>query len=107
MSEQETMEGSGGWEIPSQPDYDALYDELMEYNFTFRKLTGGPEVFLHGNENEDLKKIAARNGFTFRSVEVVEGPHAARVRVEKKKLVRNTEDAEENLYRVADEEEDQ
>lgn len=106
MSEQETREGSGGWEVPVKPDRDGICDELMESNFTFRKLSAGPEVFLRGVENGTLHKIAARYGYTLSSVEVVEGPHSVRVQLERKETSRHLEDAQENRHRIPDDEED-
>lgn len=99
----ETREASGGWEIPTKPDYESLERELIDGNFTFKRLSGGANVFLSGVENADLQKVAARNGFTIKSVEVIDGPHSARVRLERKRSARNTEDAEEHLHRLNDE----
>lgn len=104
MTEEELVEGSGGWMVPESPDYDGFVEALVDKNFTFRRISGGAHVFLSGKENGKIDKIAARHGFTIQSVEVVDGPHSALVRVTRKKGVRHTEDGMEHTHRVSDEE---
>lgn len=97
-----TREGSGGWEVPDRPDSDGLARDLLSNNFTFRKLSGGAYVYLHGHENGDLSSIAARNGYTIDDVEPVDGPHSTKVIIQGKKVSRNAEDSRENTHRIDD-----
>lgn len=104
MSDQEIVKRSGGWEVPKRPDYDALEEELIENNFTFKRISGGADVYLDGTENANLKDVAARNGISFSSVKVTDGPHAVRVTIERKAQVRNIEDGIEHRNRIEDSE---
>lgn len=100
MSEQDTEEGSGGWEVPVSPDFDGLESELTRGAFTWKRVSSGAIVYLDGTENDDVWKVAARNGFTTQKVRPVKGPHDAEVRLEEKTTSRNTEDSIEHRNRV-------
>lgn len=81
------------------PDYDGLYQSLIDAPYPFKAVSGGAEVYVDYRQQDSIGTIAHRHGFDIRDVYPVDGGEfGARVKIEHKELARGMSDGTEEAY---------
>lgn len=81
------------------PDYDGLYQSLIDAPYAFVAITGGAEIYLDHHQEHSIGELAHRHGFDISNVYPMDSDEfGAKVRVEHKDLARGMADSEERNY---------
>lgn len=84
----------------NEPDYDGLYQDLIDAPYPFKAISGGADVYVDGSQRDTIGDIAHRNGFDITDVRHVKGSSfGAKVTLTHKRLARSQSDATEESYR--------
>lgn len=82
------------------PDYDGLYEDLIDAPYPFKALTGGADVYVDYHQENSIGTIAHRNGFDIKDVHPFDGDEfGAKVIIKHKALARGVADKVEENHR--------